>query len=124
MQYDRCCEQGFYFLFFAHSKRQCKFDEAIEITQPESTVHKVKDLCRTQWIERIHALQLFKQLRSLVVACLDSISSQGTTKWTFDVVTDTTTLLLAISTTDFISAVVITTECLNYLLALTRSLQA
>ena len=39
-------------------------------------------------------------------------------------VTDASTLLLAITTTDFVSALVITTKCLLYLLGLTRSLQA
>ena len=43
--------------------------------------------------------------------------------WTPDSVTDASTLL-AISTTEFISAIVIATACLKYLLGLTRSLQA
>ena len=55
---------------------------------------------------------------------MESISGEGTTKWTPDTVTDATTLLFVISMTDFISALLITTECLNYLLALTRNLQA
>ena len=109
--------------FSAHPKPQYKLEKAIETTQPASSLHKLKDLCRTRWIERINALQQFKQLHSSVAPCLESISGEGTTEWAPDTVTDATTLLLAISTTDFISAFVITTECLNYLLALTRSLQ-
>ena len=41
-----------------------------------------------------------------------------------DTITDTSTLLLAIYTTDFLSALVITNACLKYLLRLSRSLQA
>ncbi len=42
--------------FSAHPKRQRKLEEAIDKTQPEAKVHKLKDLCRTRWIERIDAL--------------------------------------------------------------------
>jgi hypothetical protein len=43
--------------------------------------------------------------------------------WSPDALTDANTLLLTITTTDFISALVITNECLHYFLGLTRSLQ-
>ena len=110
--------------FSAHPKRQKKLEDAIENTQPESSVSKLKDLCRTRWIERIDALDRFQKLHSSVVACMETISAEGTRKWTSDSVTDASTLLLAITTTEFISALVITTTCLQYLLGLTRTLQA
>ena len=50
--------------------------------------------------------------------------TEGTKCWSTDSVTDASTLLLAITTTDFISSLVITSACLKYLLGLTRSLQA
>ena len=37
--------------FSTHPKQHYKLEEAIEITEPESSVRKVKDLCRTRWIE-------------------------------------------------------------------------
>ena len=43
--------------------------------------------------------------------------------WSSDSVTDASTLLLAITSTEFISALVITHECLQYLRGLTTSLQ-
>ena len=110
--------------FSAHPKRQKKLEEVIENTQPESSVHKLKDLCRTRWIERIDALNRFQQLHSSLVACMENIRTEGTRNWSPDSVTDASTLLLAMTTTDFISALVITTACLKYLLGLTRSLQA
>ena len=52
-------------LFFsAHPKRQTKLEDLTDETQPESHVHKVKDLCRTRWIERIDALDRFQKLHS------------------------------------------------------------
>ena len=110
--------------FSAHPKRQRKLEEAIDSTQPQSSIHKLKDLCRTRWIERIDALDRFKTLYPSIAACFESISSDGSAKWTPDSLTDASTLLLAISTTEFLSALVIASGSLNYSLALTRSLQA
>ena len=107
-------------LFFsAHPKRQRKLEEAIDSSQPESSTHKLKDLCRTHWVERIDALDRFQTLHSSIVACMESISIEGSSKWTSDTITDA--LLLA---TDYLSALVITNACLKYLLGLTCSLQA
>lgn len=110
--------------FSAHPKRQRKLEVVIDETQPESHVHKLKDLCRTRWIERIDALDRFQKLHSSIVACMESIQEEGRGGWSPDSLTDASTLLLAITTTDFVSALVITTKCLLYLLGLTRSLQA
>ena len=46
--------------FSAHPKHQKKLEEAIQNAQPESNVVKLKDLCRTRWIERIDALDRVK----------------------------------------------------------------
>lgn len=112
-------------LFFsAHPKRQKKLKEAIDASQRESTVHKLKDLCRTRWVECIDALDRFQMLHPSIVACMESISMEGTSKWSSDSLTDASTLLLALSTTEFLGALVITNATLRYLLGLTRSLQA
>ena len=58
------------------------------------------------------------------MSCFESISSEGSTLWSCDSLTDGSTLLLEITTANFISALIITNKCLNYLLALTKSLQA
>ena len=55
---------------------------------------------------------------------MEQITTEGPTKWSRDFLTDARTLLLAITTTDFFSALVITNVCLGYLLGLTCSLQA
>ena len=112
-------------LFFsAHLKRQRKLEEAVVATQPESSVHKLKDLCCTRWIEHIDDLDHFLTLHSSIVACMETISLEGSSKWSPDSLTDASTLLLALSTTDLLSALVITTVCLRYMLGLTHSLQA
>lgn len=110
--------------FFVHPKRQSKLEEAIQNTQPKSKVHKLKDLCRTRWVERIDATDRFSDLHPFIVSCFESIASEGSAKWMPDFLTDANTLPLAISTTDFISALVIANKYLKYLLGLTHSLQA
>jgi hypothetical protein len=113
-----------YQFFDAHPKRQRALEEAIMTTQPDSAVLKVKDLCRTRWVQRIDALQVFTYLHPSTVACMERICDDGARLWSNDSLTDARGLLLAITTTDFISALVITNSCLKYLQALTSNLQA
>ena len=51
-------------------------------------------------------------------------NSDGQSHWSADSVTDARGIQLAITTTDFVSALVITNSCLKYLQALTSNLQA
>ena len=62
--------------FHAHPKRQRKLEEAVDSIAPTSSVHKLKDLCHMRWVERIDALQRFKDLFSSVVSCR-MMSSRG-----------------------------------------------
>ena len=111
-------ERVFHF-FAAHPKRQRALEQAILDTQPASTVHKLKDLCRTRWVQWIHAIEVFRSLHQSVVACMESISNDGPSAWSPDSLTDARSLQLAITTTDFLCALVITNCCLKYLQALT-----
>ena len=55
---------------------------------------------------------------------MESICNDGQGQWTSDSLTDARTLQLAITTTDFLCALVITSACLKYMRPLTCSLQA
>lgn len=48
-----------YQFFAVPPKRQRVLEQAIAETQPSSKVQKLKDLCRTRWVQRIDALQVF-----------------------------------------------------------------
>ena len=54
---------------------------------------------------------------------MESICNSGSGSWSSDSLIDGRNLLLAISTADFLSALVITNSCLKYLQALTSNLQ-
>ena len=109
--------------FHAHPKHQRKHEKQ-DTTTPTSSVHKLKDLCRTRWVERIDAVQRFKDLFCSILSCFESISVEGHHSWSSDSLTDSSTLLLAITTTDFSSTLVITSHNLSILKQLTKSLQA
>ena len=110
--------------FDAHPKHQKALEKAIASAQPEISRSKLKDLCRTRWVQRIDALYTFQSLLPSIFLCMETICSEGPSLWSSDSITDARSLQLAVSTTDFISALVITNFCLNYLHSLTCSLQA
>ena len=112
-----------YFFFAAHPKRQRKLEDAITETQPSSTVHKLKDLCRTRWVQRLDAFSVFSSLYESTVSCLENICQDGPKLWSADSITDAHSLQQAISTTDFIASFVITNSSLQYLHSLTVNLQ-
>ena len=113
-----------YQFFSAHSKRQGAFEKAVSERQPSSSSRKLKDMCKTRWLQRIDAADIFMRLYLSVVECLENICNDGARLWSQDSLTDARGLLLAITTTDFVSALVITNSCLKYLKALIASLQA
>ena len=69
------------------------------------------------------SLYRIKKLHFSIITCLETISAEESQKWSADSLTDAITLLLAITSTAFLSSLVITHECLQYLKGLTISLQ-
>ena len=110
--------------FDSHPKRQLALEKAIDKTEPEAKRKKLGDLCRTRWVQRLDALQTFQKMHLSVVTCMESICEEGPGKWSTDSLRDVSGLLLAITASEFISALVVTNKCLGYLRALTSSLQA
>ena len=97
-QHDGCGRQSVSILC-CHPKRQRALELAISDTQSSLSVHKLKDLCRTRWVQRIDALQVFCSLHQSTVAC---ICNDGPRLWSSDSLTDARSLQLAITTTDFL----------------------
>ena len=81
-------------------------EEAIQDTQPESKKHKLKDLCRTRWVQRIGSINVFCSLYQSTVACMERVCDDGPRLWSADSITDARSLQLAITSTDFLSALV------------------
>ena len=60
--------------FFEHGKRQDKLTEVIDATMPNTKKVKIKSLCRTRWIERHDALEVFVDLYPAIIQSLRDIS--------------------------------------------------
>lgn len=112
------------YYFDGHPKRQTALDHAIDLSAVESKKHKLKNVCRTRWVQRIEALETFTELYPAVVQCLETICDAGPQEWSTDSLTDARGLLLNITSTDFICSLVVVRNCLGYTKALTVSLQA
>ena len=57
----------------AYPKCQRALEKAISDCQPSSTAHKLKDMCRTRWVQRIDAIEIFMPLHQSIVGCMESI---------------------------------------------------
>lgn len=108
--------------FFNFSpKRQSVLEKKIEELCPESKVFKLKDLCRTRWVERLDALDTIQALIEPVVQTLDEIRNDK--MFHPDTTTKANGLFHAISHSDFIMAMIICKELLSYTRGLTTKLQ-
>ena len=110
--------------FDSHPKRQKALEAALNDADEEPDTSKVKDLCRTRWVQRLDALESFLALHPMLVVCFNAILDEGPQAWSRDSITDANGLLTAITNTDFIAALVIVNKCLHYVRGITSSLQA
>ena len=94
--------------FFNNSpKRQRALEEWMENVLPEDeNRRKLKELCRTRWVERHEALQVFNDLFFPIFYCLEAISHSEATDWNRETRSDEQSFLLAISQFPFIVALV------------------
>uniref|UniRef100_A0A1X7U3U8 HAT C-terminal dimerisation domain-containing protein n=1 Tax=Amphimedon queenslandica TaxID=400682 RepID=A0A1X7U3U8_AMPQE len=67
------------------TNRQRAYELAIAETQPSSSVQKLKDLCRTCWVD---SLSTFCSLYKSTVSCMETIISEGPQLWSSDSLTD------------------------------------
>ena len=109
--------------FFNNSpKRQILLEEWIESTQPENR-KKLKELCRTRWVERHEAFEVFSDLFLPVFCCFEAIVYSSSSNWNRETRSDAQSLLLAMSQFSFIVALVLTQKILAYTKGLSVKLQ-
>ena len=83
---------------------------------------KLKEMCRTQWVERQDAFEVFVQLYHFVVKCLEDISGENSASWNRDTVADARSLYLCITDFEFIIGLVSTKNVMAYSKTLTVGL--
>ena len=117
--------------FFNYSpKRQRLLEKVIEVTQPDAKKEILHDLCRTRWIERHHAYEVFTELFPSVISTLDVMLHEaahqeeyGDWNWDRESLTTANGLYLALTSFDFLMALTVTSNALASIRPLSVKLQ-
>ena len=111
--------------YFKYSpKRQQYFEECIDAefntTGTKEKRTKLKELCRTRWVERHDAFAVFVDFLKPLVVCLDNINSNNGREWNRESRADAYSLLLALQKFSFVVCLIVARE----ILAITKPLSA
>ena len=114
--------------FFNYSpKRQRFFEHVIESVAPDEKKKKMKDLCRTRWIQRIDTYVVFYDLYPAIVKTMESISTcsseHGDWSWDSETLTKANGFLRQLCSFEFLVTFCITMRILSSLRSLTVNLQ-
>ena len=110
-------------LFFSNSaKRELELENNIK-TMNCSKATKLVSLCKTRWVARINAFEVFFDLYPAVVKTFEVISEGSAHGWNADSCKAADTLLTCITQFKFIMAFIACLKCLGYIKGLTISLQ-
>ena len=84
--------------FFNNSpKRQVLLETWIDKIFPDERRKKLKEMCRTRWVERHEAFTVFFDLFLPLVSCLEAIVLSPAEEWNRDTRSDAQSLRLALS---------------------------
>lgn len=110
--------------FFSNSpKRQLHLESWIDSTIPGEQRKKLKELCRTRWVQRHEAFEVFCDLFMPTFCCFESIVHSAASDWNRETRSDAQSYLLAMSQFPFIVALVLTQRVLAYTKGLSVQLQ-
>ena len=112
-----------YFFNFCESRQQM-LDRNIEEYSPDSSKRKLKDICRTRWVERIEGLDVFYELFVPLFHTFQEMSTNANGKCNDKTRVGGGYYFNAISNFKFIVCLVVTKNILDLCLPTTRALQA
>ncbi len=108
-------------------KRQHFFEHVIESETSTEKKTKLKDLCRTRWVQRIDSYTVFYDLYSSTIKTMEHISTcssdYGNWSWDTDTLTKARGFLYQLNSFAFLVAFNITMRILTSLHSLTVKLQ-
>ena len=117
-------------LFNYSPKRQSLLDKAIDTCNSSSKVKKLKDACRTRWIERIDSYAIFLELLPAVIMSLQAIVHPSLhielgTDWSWDgeTISKANGFLYQLESSTFLITFQILLQVLHILRELTMKLQ-
>ena len=106
--------------FFNYSEpRQRILEASILEVKPSTEKKKLKDVCRTRWVERIDGLNTFLDLFLSILNALHDITSPGSS-CNKDTRTKGSTLLDCVGSFKFIFTLVVTARVFDFTLPVTR----
>ena len=110
-------------LFFSNSpKRQLEFEKHIQSIEG-ARAKKLVSMCKTRWVARLDAVQLFFDLYPAVVKTFEVISESSSDGWNAESCRAAESLLTCITKFQFLVSFIMTKECLHYTRGITSSLQ-
>jgi len=111
--------------FFKYSEqRQRVFEEFVAQFNPDSSKVKLKDVCKTRWIERIDGLQMFVSLFPSIWHCLDDMKMNISGRYNNLTKTNAFSFFKAIDDFDFIVNLVMVYRVFDVTLDATILLQS
>ena len=113
---DRICR------FFANSpKRQLALEKSIGAVLDGEHRKRIKSLCKTRWVERHQAFEVFADLLQPLIFCLEEI--KDSVEWNRETRADAQSFFLALTRFPFIFTLILTKDVLAYTKALSVKLQ-
>ncbi|XP_065665682.1 52 kDa repressor of the inhibitor of the protein kinase-like [Hydra vulgaris] len=112
------------YFFNLSPTREQKLEEHIDKITPLAFKKKLKDVCRTRWIDKVHGMDTFQELFIPVVSCLEEMSLNINKTFNHTTSTSASSLLKLITGFYFIIALCITRNVFDITLPITRMLQA
>ena len=110
--------------FFSNSpKRQLALEKWISQICSEEKRKCLKEMCRTRWVERHEAFEVFSDLFLPIVSCLEEMVNSTQSDWNRETRSDANSYLLALSQFSFIVALHVTERVLSYVKGLSVKLQ-
>ena len=117
--------------FFSYSaKRQRLLDRAIDACEHTTGAKKLKDACRTRWVEKIDSYAVFKELLPAVHLCLEAIAQPHLhqelgTDWSWDgeTITKANGFLYQLQSSSFLLSFQILLQVFQLLREITLKLQ-
>ena len=112
------------FFFFNFSEpRQKMLDLSIENHAPNCLKRKLKNVCRTRWVEQITGLDDFEDLYVSIVFCLEFMNVNEGRVCNRQTSTKPSSFFKLIASFDFIATLVLTRSILDFTLPVTELLQ-
>ena len=110
--------------FFANSpKRQLCLEKWVEQVLEGERRRKIKSVCKTRWVERHQAFEVFLDLYQPLVYCLEEIKDSTESEWNSETRKDAQSFFLALTRFPFLISLVVTKEVHGYTKALSVKLQ-